>query len=329
MDEMNEAVGALGLAVQQAALLRGALTSGFLARCAGEISVAELARATGLNPGRVRDLCVALRAAGVLATDNPDRYRISTTYAPLLEGGTDVQVANQLAGDAVRERLIGQMFTPDGPDRYQDLPDDERAALAASVTLAPSTETGRTVMRAVVGRIPEWEAMLAEGGIRYLEMGCGLSGAMLSVLQVYPRMTAVGVDLAGDLIERARAQAVELGVADRVRYVTEDATVFNDPEPFDVVFWSQFFFPASSRVKALANAYERLRPGGLLIVPALIGPGATASDPEPSLNVLLTQAWDIPALTADELCTELTTAGFPSPVVRTGPFATSVMAIRP
>lgn len=328
MDDMNEAVGALGLAAQSAALLRGALTSGFLARLAGEVSVRDLAPATRLSPGRVRDLCVALRAAGVLESDNPDRYRISTTYAPLLHGGADTQVANQLAFVAVRERLIEQMFTPDGPARYQDLPDADRAALAAGVTLAPSTPLARAAMTGVVEGIPAWQSLLA-GDVRYLELGCGLSGAMLTMLQLYPRLTAVGVDQAADLLDRARVEAATLGVADRVRFAAEDAAVFSDPEPFDAVFWSQFFFPAASRVKTLANAYDRLRPGGLLIVPSLIAPGTSPSDPATSLNVLLAQGWDIPALTADELCTELTTAGFVSPSVHPSPFATAVVAHRP
>ena len=329
MTDINEAVSALALASQQSALLRGALTSGFLAHCAGETSVEDLARVTSLGPGRVRDLCVALRAAGVLETDNPDRYRLSTTYAPLLNDGTDTHLANQLGGAAVRARLLEQMFTSDGPDRYQDLADTDRAALAASVTLAPSTALARTAMQGVVGGIPAWNDLLAAGDMRYLVLGCGLSGALLTMLQLHPRLTAVGVDLAADLLALAKVEAATLGVDDRVQYVIEDATAYTDPEPFDAVFWSQFFFPAATRVKALANAYERLRPGGLLIVPALIAPGTSAAEPQTSLSVLLTQGWEIPALTTDELCTELTTAGFIAATVHPSPFATAVVAHRP
>ncbi|WP_212992418.1 class I SAM-dependent methyltransferase [Actinoplanes auranticolor] len=66
-------------------------------------------------------------------------------------------------------------------------------------------------------------------------------------MQLYPRLTAVAVDVQAELIRRARAEAEALGSADRVRFVVDDATVFSDPEPFDMVFWSQFYFPASSR----------------------------------------------------------------------------------
>nr|WP_221382947.1 class I SAM-dependent methyltransferase [Actinoplanes polyasparticus] len=326
MAELNEAVGALGLAAQQTALLRGALTSGFLAHCADEVSVEDLARVTRLSPGRVRDLCAALRAAEVLASDNPGRYRLSDTYAPLLQHGTDVQIANQLAGAAVQAQLLEKLFTTDGPDRYGDLPDPDRAALAAGVTLAPSTALARGLMSQLLEATPQWQELLTGDDVRYLELGCGLSGGLLTMLQLHPRVTAVGVDLAGDLLDRARVQAATLGVADRVRYVHADAAAFSDPEPFDVVFWSQFFFPAASRVKTLSNAYDRLRPGGLLVTPVLLtGPDT----PQAALNVALFRSWDIPVLTAEELGTELGTAGFTAPAVHPGPSGTLVVARRP
>ena len=312
MDETNQAISGLALAAQQAALLRGALTSGFLAHLGGEIDVAELARRTGLGPGRVRDLCVALRAAGVLACDNPDRYRLSGTYAPLLRDGADVHYANLLGNVAVRERLYSQMFTPEGPDRYADLSAADRAATAAGSSVVPSTALARQSVRASIEQIPVFADALSAGDVRYLELGCGLSGHLLTLLDLYPKLTAVGVDLAGDLLELARADAEGLGVAGRIRYVEEDAAVFTDPEPFDIVYWSQLFFPAASRAKTLANAHRLLRPGGLLVVAALPGPAPGPVNPHHALRNLLLSAWDVPVVTADELRAELASAGFTS-----------------
>ena len=310
MDETGKAIGALALAAQQAALLKGALTSGFLTHLGGEIGVVELAGLTGLGPGRVRDICVALRAAGVLDSDNPDRYRLSVTYAPLLRDGADVHFTDQLRNVAVRARLYEQMFTLDGPDRYADLSDDDRAAIAAGSSAAPSTELAKRALRDAAERIPAWGEALAAGDVRAVELGCGLGGHLLTLVQLHPRLTAVGVDLATDLLDRARADAERLGVAGRVRFVAGDATAFTDPAPFDMVFWSQFFFPAASRVKTLANAYRLLRPGGLLVAPALPTPPAGPVNPQTAMQTLLLQAWDVPAVTAGELRAELASAGF-------------------
>src|SRR4051812_28592351 len=121
MNTTQRAVGALALAAQQAALLRGALASGFLTHLTAEIGVAELAGATGLEVGRVRALCAALGASGVLDRGAADRYRLSGTYASLLPDGQGTQYLDQLRNAAVRERLYEQMFRPEGPDRYADL----------------------------------------------------------------------------------------------------------------------------------------------------------------------------------------------------------------
>src|SRR5262249_28649790 len=150
------------------------------------------------------------------------------------------------------------------------------------------------------------------GGARYLELGCGLAGALLTNLQLYPQVTAVGVELAEDLLKVARERAAALGVDDRVEFVAGDAGAYTDSVPFDVVFWSQFFFTHPSRQAALANAFARLRPGGLLLAPVLFtGAGdAAAADPEIALDVLLVRSWGVPALSAEALAAEIGAAGF-------------------
>lgn len=61
-------------------------------------------------------------------------------------------------------------------------------------------------------------------GERHLELGCGLAGRILCLLQAYPAMTAVGVERAPDLAAEARRRAERLGVADRFVVVVSDAT---------------------------------------------------------------------------------------------------------
>jgi SAM-dependent methyltransferase len=328
MSGISEAIDALTLAARQAALLRGALSSGFLMHCAEDIAVEALATAAGLDAVRVRDLCVALHTAGVLETDHADRYRVSATYAPLLRDGMDIQFASDLAGVAVEERLLAEAFSPDGPTRYADLDAADRIAFAASVTVAPSTEQARSGIRTLIESVPPWWTALTADGARYLELGCGVAGGMLTYVQVYPSLRAVGVDLAADLLARARTDAVRLGVADRVRLVHEDAGSFNDPEPFDSVYWSQYFFPVGTRERTMANAYQRLRPGGVIIAPVMFPPGSDPADPGNALDVVLARGWDVPLVSAEKLSAELETAGFVDPGVYRTRF-TVVVARRP
>jgi SAM-dependent methyltransferase len=329
MSDFSERISTLALAAEQSALLRGALTSGFLARMIDEVSVEQLAASTGMGSEHTRDLCMALESAGIVVNGGPDRFRLSATFAPLLEAGADIQVADFLRGVGVRERLLERAFAPDIEQGYMDLSEAERTAIAAWVTFTPSAEVGRQAAQEWVRSVPEWKELLDAGAVRHLELGCGLSGAMLCLLQDYPKLTAVGVDLAADLIEKAAAQAVVLGVDDRFAPVVADARTFTDLDPFDAVFWSQFFYPADTRAEALANAYQRLRPGGLLMSPLLVPPASELTAPDVALDVLLFRGWGIPIMSADEVAAEMATAGFEKPILRPGPMVNTVVARRP
>ncbi|GIJ43611.1 hypothetical protein Val02_04970 [Virgisporangium aliadipatigenens] len=324
MQTIKQAVDALALAAQQAGLLHGALTSGFLTQVGDGAEVRTLALRTGLAPDRVRALCVALAAAGVLERDGAERYRLSPSWAPVPHDGLDAQLANQLGNITVRGRLYAQMFRPQGPDRYDELPAADRLAIAAGSSQVSSSPLAQNALRASLRRRPVFADALDAGDVRVLELGCGLSGHLLTILHLYPRVTAVAVDTQAELLERAAADAAALGVADRVRYVHGDATLFTDPEPFDLVFWSQFFFPAATREKALATALHQLRPGGLLVLPVAIVEGP--DDPHDALRSLLLHSWGVPTRTAEELCAEVAAAGFAAP---TAYAPGSVLAHRP
>ena len=104
---------------------------------------------------------------------------------------------------------------------------------------------------------------------RILELGCGVAGQLLCTLRAFPGATAVGVERSADLAAEARRRSQALGVADRLDVIVGDAATVRLEGEFDVVAWSQFFFPSESRAGALATAYAALRPGGLIVAPLL------------------------------------------------------------
>ena len=330
LEALLGAVGALGLAADQTALLAGALRSGFLARCAQPVTIAELARATGLGGTRVQDLCTALWALGALTIDEQGRCTVSPLYQMLFFGGLDRQVLDRLENSIVRQRAIGELFTRSEDGWYWQVDSDSRRLAAGSVTVNPMTDLARGAMGAAIDNIAEWRDAFVNGA-RYLELGCGVAGALLTYLQLYPKIRAVGVELAEDLLVLARERAAALGVDDRVEFVVGDATSYTDPAPFDVAFWSQFFFPRNTRRDTLANAFARLRPGGLLLAPVLpMGPGDDdAPGAQGALDVLLVQSWGVPALRAADLAAEIEAAGFTKATVVPSPITTVVTAQRP
>jgi SAM-dependent methyltransferase len=80
--------------------------------------------------------------------------------------------------------------------------------------------------------------------------------------------TVTGVDRTPFLMEKARARAVEAGV--EVEWVESDMRDFVRPGAFDLalnLFTSFGYFDDKSEdLKVLANLYESLRPGGILVM---------------------------------------------------------------
>ncbi|MGA8210040.1 MAG: class I SAM-dependent methyltransferase, partial [Nocardioidaceae bacterium] len=326
-----------------AALLRGGLGSGMLRHCLVPVTPAALAAVLGLAEQTTRDLCVAMTTHGILVGDG-QTYRTADAVAPLLDLGAPAYVEDLLRAGAARDRLVTQLLSPDrspgraSPSRpprgYWAAAPEEQAALAAGVTLPPGTVLARTLIGSTFDAVPEVSAVLATGG-RYLELGCGVGGVLLTLLGMFPRMTAVAVDLSGVLLDRARASALQLGVADRVRLVHGDATRLREPEPFDVVFWSQFYFPTATRHDALVTATTSLRPGGYLLAPLQDEPSVLVDEPtsaqarQAALDRLLHGSWGVPARSGQELVAELAAEGLVGARVVDSGSARLVLARRP
>ncbi|GAB2661310.1 hypothetical protein GCM10027271_20100 [Saccharopolyspora gloriosae] len=324
------AVGDLATAAEQAALVRLALSSGLLQRCAEPIAVDDLADILQIPRERLSGVCDALVAMGALVHDGT-RVRLSATWTPLADDGVHVTLERALVGAEARRSVMATALSPSAD--YWEADARQRLALADGVTMATTTEFGRTAVSGVLAALPEVTEQLRTGA-RWLELGCGVAGMLLGVLHAHSSVTAVGVDLASDLLAVARERARELGVADRIDFVEGDATAYTDDEPFDIVFWSQFFFPTRTRTAALANAFARLRPGGLLLCPLVPGdlePYGTGSAlaQQSSLHALVFSGWDIPIRSGDTLTEELEEAGFQVRRVHRDGLPVTVVAQRP
>lgn len=295
------------------ALVTGAHAAGLLAAASTWTTVGELAAASGLAPQRVRDVVRALVVNDVLEEDG-DALRLApawqvltgrTAFAPLTEtlaaGATDARALRSVGGGA------DDYWTAPGPDRY---------AYARAVSPDPFSPGLVELFRSGLMSDPEAHRRLQDGG-RHLELGCGLAGRILCLLQAHPAMTAVGVELAPDLAAEARRRAAELGVADRFEVVVGDAaTVDLDEARFDTAQWSQFFFPEASRAGALRTLHTALRPGGVVEAPVLGDPEVVAADPrgEAARGYALVRVvhggWGIPERSAAALVEEVAAAGF-------------------
>ncbi len=293
------------------ALVAGAHRAGLLAAATTWVTPDEMVEATGLDLQRTRDIVRALAAGGVLQ-ERSDAYRLATAWQVLTGRTAFAPLAETLTAgvaDAQALRALGS-----GGD-YWTVPPEDRYAYARAVSPDPFAAGLVSLFRAGVMTTPGVHERLTAGA-RHLELGCGLAGRILCLLQAHPQMTAVGVELAPDLAREAQRRAEQLGVADRFQVVVGDAGTVDVGTGFDTAQWSQFFFAEPARAGALRTLHTAMRPGGLLEAPVLGDHEAMAGDPHGvdargyALVRVVHGSWGVPERTPEALVTEVADAGF-------------------
>ena len=111
---------------------------------------------------------------------------------------------------------------------------------------------------------------------RVLELGCGAGGNLLAMAAATPGITAVGVDLAREVIEEGRAAAEEVGIANvELRQGDVAALTAGELGEFDYVIAHGVYswVPEPLRDALLASVESHLAPDGVAYVSFNANPG--------------------------------------------------------
>lgn len=294
-------------------LLHGAFASGMLAAARELSSPAQIAATLHMDKERVIEFCQMFDAHGVFVKEN-ENYRLADKWMTLT--APDIVYPFQYVLDSAYARAKALQVAAMGDTDFWTLTSNERLALAKGGAVDPASSTSAALIESrFQENVPELHTILTAGG-HFLELGCGVAGGLLSTLRAYPNATAVGVEIAADLVEEGQRRAVALGVSDRVMFWQGDARDFNEQDVFDYVFWSQFYFPPFSRPPVLRVALHTLKPGGILMAPiqgdaSIIGEHLhTEAGQAYTRSRVLFGSWGIPAQSAHGLQRELEEAGF-------------------
>jgi len=120
----------------------------------------------------------------------------------------------------------------------------------------PLTDEKLAVLGGALGLVP---------GRRMLDLASG-SGEMLCTWARDHGIVGTGVDLSTAFTDRARARAVELGVADRVDFVHADAAGWVSDQPVDVAACLGATWIGDGVAGTVRLLNRSLHPGGLLLV---------------------------------------------------------------
>jgi SAM-dependent methyltransferase len=102
-----------------------------------------------------------------------------------------------------------------------------------------------------------------QSGDRVLDIGCGFGDTTRRLADLAGDGSALGVDVSGPFIERARQEAAEAD-AERVEFRVEDVQTADLGGPFDYAFSRMGIMFFANPVQALRNVRAALRPGGRL-----------------------------------------------------------------
>jgi protein-L-isoaspartate O-methyltransferase len=288
-------------------VLLGADASGALGALTEPATPEELAAATGLPVDRARALLDVLVAYDVVVRTGHE-YRLGESWLALMAPDAFATLSDTLASAAIEGRLLREAAAGDD---YWTMPVEDRLVFARAISPNPFAHSLVEAFRARLTEDPD-VAPLAAGGM-LLELGCGVAGRVLTMLQALPEMRAVGVELSDDLADEARRRAEALGVADRFEVVCADAATFSRPGAFDAAFWSQFFFPEPARTSALQTLFDSLRSGGLAQAPLLGDDEADVDVAETRYRAvfrMILAGWGVPDRDRDGLAAEFEDAGF-------------------
>jgi len=109
------------------------------------------------------------------------------------------------------------------------------------------------------------QALHLAPGTRVLDLASG-SGEMLCTWARDHGVTGTGVDISTVFTEEARARAAELGVADRVTFVHDDAVGYVSDEPVDLVSCLGATWIGDGAAGTIELLARSLRPGGLMLI---------------------------------------------------------------
>lgn len=311
-------------------LVEGLESQGLMDSFGEGVDEAQFAQLAGCDKPTAAAIIDALRVGDVVETDAEDRFRLTPQWRALLSPNAFTPFGTLVSGaridaDALRRITSG--------DSYWEMSSSDRLALAAGVSPDPMAGGFTRMVQMMAAQGHPFASSVASAR-RYLELGCGLAGALLSGAVAFPNLQSVGVELSDDLADEAERRAELLGVTDRVRIVRENAADFQDPEPFDVGFWSQFFFPEPAREPALHTLFTHVRSGGIVAAPGrYCGAGdevSAAVAQDYALFRVNAQSWGIPERSAEQVAAEFESVGFESPTtLANGPGLFMIVATRP
>ncbi|MGW0324723.1 methyltransferase domain-containing protein [Nocardia sp. NPDC003183] len=145
---------------------------------------------------------------------------------------------------------------------------DHAGADADTVAMAELLELDAEVLRSYLTQLINWLGELSDREpVRIVDLGSGTGTGTLALAQRFTHAAVTALDLSPQLLHRLAKKATALGLADRVQGVRTDLNEgWPQLETSDLVWAAASLHHMADPDRVLAEAFDNLRPGGLLAV---------------------------------------------------------------
>lgn len=238
----------------------------------GPLSAGELAARTDLDRWYVREWLQAEAVAGLVTIDgdvDTGRCALAPGVAaalveqtsPFYMGGLPTAAA---AAGATVGKVIDAFRSGDGVPYADYGPDavEAQAALNRPSFANSLVAEWLPAMPDILDRLGD-----TTKSARVADYGCGLGWAAIELAKTYPHIRVDGIDSDEHSISRARRNAVDHGVADRVNFEVGDISASRKDAPrYDAIFFFECLHDLAHPTEALSAARAVLAAGGSVIV---------------------------------------------------------------
>lgn len=272
------------------------------------VGASELAESVSLDGWYVREWLQAETTAGLVVADGEDLREARFTLAPgVREALVDETGPAYIGGLALAQGAVGTVLpavlrafrTGDGVP-YPAYGEDAVEAQGALNRPAFVNQLVAEWLPEVPGLLSRREETARPALVA--DVGCGLGWAAIELARAFPHLRVDGYDADEDSISRARRNAEEAGVADRVTFTVADARHgrYRDRR-YDAIFFFECVHDMAHPVEALKAARAALADDGTVIVmDERVGETLTPGDPTELFFATASVLWCLPQGRADE-----------------------------
>jgi 2-polyprenyl-3-methyl-5-hydroxy-6-metoxy-1,4-benzoquinol methylase len=238
----------------------------------GALTSGELAARTASSERYAREwlehqaVCGYLTVDDVAAPPGERRFTLPAAHAAVLADPDSVAymtpLARFIAGSGRFIDRIADTYRSGGGLSWDDLGDDVREAQAAANRPLFLHRLGQELLPAA----PEIHQRLQRAG-RIADVGSGFGWSSIGLARAYPGATIDGFDLDAPSVDAARRNAVDSGVAARVRFSAVDAGTLDEHHgTYDAVFAFECIHDLPDPVSVLAAMRRLAADDGVVVV---------------------------------------------------------------